>query len=216
LFLRLCPFDSLNPGILEPCIYKILTMQDFYQKNYQAYHEKTFSIDPTSFLDPLARKLPAEAFVLDVGCGSGRDLLWMKKRGFDVIGFEQSPGLAELAREITGCEILEGDFETYDFSSILVDAVILVGSLVHLPHQRFPNVFENITSAISDNGLVLITLKEGSGDLKNPDGRIFYLWEDPKAREMFDTLGFKVCDFSSSVSKTGSGDVWMTYVLDKE
>jgi hypothetical protein len=46
-------------------------------------------------------------------------------------------------------------------------------------------------------------------------GRTFYLWEDPKAREVFDTLGFKVCDFSTSVSKTGSGDVWMSYVLDK-
>jgi len=39
-----------------------------------------------------------------VGCGSGRDLLWMKKQDFDVIGFERSPGLAELARENAGCE----------------------------------------------------------------------------------------------------------------
>ena len=29
------------------------------------------------------------------------------------------------------------------------------------------------------------------------------------------TLEFTVCDFSASVSKTGSGDVWMSYVLDK-
>jgi len=35
--------------------------------------------------------------VLDVGCGSGRDLLWMKKWNFEVIGFERSPGFAELA-----------------------------------------------------------------------------------------------------------------------
>jgi SAM-dependent methyltransferase len=190
-------------------------MQNFYQKNYQAYHEKTFSIDPSSFLSPLAKRLPPEAFVLDVGCGSGRDLLWMKKKGFEVIGFEQSPGLAELARDNAGCEVIEGDFEAYDFSSILVDAVMLIGSLVHVPHEIFPKVFENITSAISDDGNVLITLKEGSGNSTAPDGRTFYLWEDPKAREMFDTLGFKVCDFSSSVSKTGSEDVWLSYILDK-
>ena len=190
-------------------------MQNYYQKNYQAYHEKTFSIDPSSFLSPLAKRLPPEAFVLDVGCGSGRDLLWMKKRGFDVIGFEQSPGLAELARDNAGCEVIEGDFETYDFSSILVDAVMLVGALVHVPHEGFPKVFENITSAIPDDGSVLITLKEGSGNLTAPDGRTFYLWEDLKLLELFDSLGFKVCDFSSSVSKTGSDDLWMTYVLDK-
>ena len=190
-------------------------MQNYYQKNYQAYHEKTFSIDPSSFLSPLAKRLPPEAFVLDVGCGSGRDLLWMKKRGFEVIGFEQSPGLAELARDNAGCEVIEGDFETYDFSSILVDAVMLVGALVHVPHEGFSNVFENITSAISDDGSVLITLKEGSGNSTAPDGRTFYLWEDPKLRELFDSLGFKLCDFLSSVSKTGSGDVWLSYVLDK-
>jgi len=31
-----------------------------------------------------------------VGCGSGRDLLWLKNRGFKVIGFERPKGLAEL------------------------------------------------------------------------------------------------------------------------
>jgi len=191
-------------------------MSNYYQKNYKAYHEKTFSIDPTSFLAPLAQRLPADAFVLDVGCGSGRDLLWMKKRGFDVIGFERSDGLAELARDNVGCEVIQGDFETYDFSSIFVDAIMLVGALVHVPHERFSEVFKNITASISRRGNVLITLKEGQGDRIDADNRIFYLWEDPKAREVFDTLGFKVCDFSTSVSKTGSGDFWMSYVLDKE
>ncbi len=109
---------------------------------------------------------------------------------------------------------IEGDFESYDFSSFLVDAIMLVGALVHVPHERFSDVFQNITSAIPDNGSVLITLKQGSGDLTDPDGRIFYLWEDPRARELFDTLGFKVCDFSTSVSKTGSGNVWLSYVLE--
>jgi SAM-dependent methyltransferase len=191
-------------------------MSDYYQENYKAYHEKTFSIDPSSFLRPLAQRLPAEAFVLDVGCGSGRDLLWMKKQGFDVIGFERSPELAELARDNAVCEVIEGDYETYDFSLIQVDAVLLVGIMPHVPREKFSNVFINITSAISDNGLVLTTLKEGSGDITYPDGRILYLWEDAKAREMFDTLGFKVCDFSSSVSKTGTGALWMSYVLEKE
>ena len=85
-------------------------MNDYYQHNYKAYHEKTFHIDPSSFLEPLAGRLPPDAFILDVGCGSGRDLLWMKKQGF-----ERSPGLAELARENAGCEVIKADFETLPF-----------------------------------------------------------------------------------------------------
>ncbi len=191
-------------------------MNDYYQHNYKAYHEKTFHIDPSSFLEPLARRLPPEAFILDVGCGSGRDLLWMKKRGFEVIGFERSPGLAELARENAGCEVIEADFEIYDISAIMVDAVMIVGALVHIPHDRFRVVFRNITSALTENGSVLLTLKEGEESRVDSDGRIFYLWQDAKARELFESIGFKVCDFSKSVSKTGSGEVWMSYVLEKQ
>ena len=124
--------------------------------------------------------------------------------------------LISLARDNADCEVIEGDFETYDFSSIFVDGVMLVGAPVHVSHERFSEVFKNITASISMRGNVLITLKEGEGDRTDADNRIFYLWEDPKARELFDTLGFKVCDFSTSVSKTGSEDVWMSYVLDKK
>jgi SAM-dependent methyltransferase len=192
-----------------------MKMTDFYQKYYKAYHEETFPIDPSSFLEVLVKKLPAEAFILDVGCGSGRDLLWIKKQGFEAIGFERSPGLARLARENVGCEVIEGDFETHDFSLFLVDAIMLVGALVHVPYERFSKIFENITSAISKHGVVLITLKEGSEVRTDSDGRTFYLWQDQKARRVFDTLGFTVCDVLKSVSKTGSHDVWMSYVLDK-
>ncbi len=87
--------------------------------------------------------------------------------------------------------------------------------MVHTPYERFAEVFKNITASISSRGNVLITLKEGCGDRTDADNRIFYLWQDQKAREMFDTLGFEVRDFSKAVSKTGSGDVWMSYVLDK-
>ena len=56
-------------------------------------------MDPSSFLQPFASHLAEGSLILDVWCGSGRDLLWLKNRGFKVIGFERSKGLAELARD---------------------------------------------------------------------------------------------------------------------
>lgn len=66
-------------------------MPDYYHINPQTYHQNTFSIDPAPFLTPLADRLPAGSLVLDVGCGSGRDLCWMKSKGFRVMGLERSP-----------------------------------------------------------------------------------------------------------------------------
>jgi SAM-dependent methyltransferase len=191
-------------------------MPDYYQKKYKSYHEKTFRIDPSDFLAPFAERLTAGAIVLDVGCGSGRDLLWMNKKGFDVIGFDSSPGFVKLAMENVGCEVIEGNFETYAFSAISADAIMLIGAMVHIPYERFSDVFRNIISSLSDFGIILITLKEGTGTITDTEGRTFYLWQDEKARAIFESHGFKICDFSKSDSKTGSGEIWLGYVLEKK
>jgi len=57
-------------------------MKDFYRENHREYFERTFNIDPSTFLSQLVAKLPPGSFILDVGCGSGRDLLWLKNCGF--------------------------------------------------------------------------------------------------------------------------------------
>ena len=190
-------------------------MKDFYQENYRKYHEQTFSIDPASFLSPLVSSLARGSTVLDVGCGSGRDMKWLKDRGFRPAGFERSRGLAALAREYSGCPVLEGDFESYDFSGMEMDTVLLVGALVHVPHESFQAVFSRILKALKPGGHVLITMKEGVQDAGISKDRIFYQWLDEYLREVFGQLNLKVIDFSRQVSKIRKTDVWLGYVLKK-
>ncbi|MBW1940925.1 MAG: methyltransferase domain-containing protein [Deltaproteobacteria bacterium] len=117
---------------------------DYYQTHYREYHQRTFSIDPSSYLEPFAGRLAPRCRILDIGCGSGRDLLWLKGKGFEVSGFESSPGLAGIARKMTECTVIEGDFELYDFSGLSTDAILASGSLVHLPHHRLSQVIQRI------------------------------------------------------------------------
>jgi len=191
-------------------------MKDFYRENHKKYFERTFSLDPSSFLSPLAAKLSPGALILDIGCGSGRDLLWLKNRGFAVTGFERSPELAGLARSYTGCEVIEGDFASYDFSSLRADAVILVGALVHIKHDDFADVLMNIAVSLKRRGLMMITVKEGTGTSKGADGRIFYLFQDYDLEAIFTLLGFRILEFSRSASKTGTGEIWLQYLLQRE
>ncbi|MDZ7760171.1 MAG: hypothetical protein U5L00_07945 [Desulfovermiculus sp.] len=55
--------------------------KSFYQNQAQAYFDQTFGVDPSSFLLPLIRHLSPGARILDVGCGAGRDMLWLTNRG---------------------------------------------------------------------------------------------------------------------------------------
>lgn len=190
-------------------------MKDYYRENHIEYFERTFNLDSSSFLSSLTAKLAPGASVLDIGCGSGRDLLWLKNRGFKVTGFERSPGLAGLARKSAGCDILEGDFTSYDFSSIRADAVILIGALVHIPHDGFAAVLRNIAKALTTDGLMLITAKEGTGKAEGADGRIFYLFRREELEAIFASLGFQILGFSRDLSKTGTGETWLRYLLKK-
>lgn len=188
-------------------------MQNFYQRHYRTYHQKTFHIDPSSFLEPLIRHLTPGDTLLDVGCGSGRDLLWLKEHGFKVTGFERSEGLAALAQKCVGCEIIGGDFETFDFSEQTFDAILLSGSLVHIPHAQLEVVFGRVMSGLDEGGKVLVSLKEGQGSSIDGDGRIFYLWQNEALRDIFSRHGFTVLEYHRAVSKVNSGDTWLSYVL---
>ena len=188
-------------------------MKRYYQENYLRYYDETVTIDPASFLWPLTRCLLPGGSVLDVGCGSGRDMRWLKDRGFRPEGFERSEGLAVLARAHAGCPVREGDFEVYDFSGMEVDAVLLVGTLVHVSHDRFKEVFSGILQALKPGGHALLTLKGGDQDAEVSGDRVFYRWLDEYLREVFDHLNLMVLDFSRQVSKIRKTDVWLGYVL---
>ena len=190
-------------------------MPDYYTKHFQAYHQKTFFIDPSSFLEPLKNNLVPGCRILDIGCGSGRDMLWLKNHGFSVSGFERSAGSAELARQKTGCDVIEGDLEDVDFAELPSDAVLLAGSLVHVPHEKLPAVFKRVTTGLRPDGKVLITLKQGHGQASDEHGRVFYFWQESDLEAIFANLGFFVLNFSKQVSKVNAHDVWLGFVLEK-
>ena len=190
-------------------------MKQFYEIHHQQYFNDTVEIDPCSFLSPLIAELKAKARILDIGCGSGRDMLWFKNKGYEPTGFEQSPSLAKLAHDYSGCPVIEGDFTAFNFSSLSFDALVLIGALVHITTLNFPNVFMSVCNALSSDGLILITMKEGKGISLNSDGRTFTLWQQDDLEAIFLNENFQILSFSRQISKLRYSDIWMTYILKK-
>jgi SAM-dependent methyltransferase len=187
---------------------------DFYSQNPEFYFKRTFCVDPSSFIDPFLSILPAGASVIDVGCGSGRDLLWMKNRGYRAVGFERSKEMARLAVAGSGCKVIVGDFETYDFSKLSYDAVYSSGGMVHVPHDRFVPLFENIIRCLpATDRYAYISLKSGQGTRTDSRGRVFYLWQDEDLRKIFADHGFRVVSHSYSESLVNSKDDWLGFTL---
>ena len=191
-------------------------MSDYYKHHFQVYHERTFGVDPSSFLNTLTIHLESGNTIVDVGCGSGRDILWLNNRGYDVIGLERSRGLAGLARTHTACRIIEADFETYDFTKLSADALLMIGTLVHLPQPKFSKTLKAICRALKNHGFLLITMKQGNGTVTDPDGRQFYLWQDENLRNVFQSQNLSVTDFFRQPSIINPDESWLGYLLKKQ
>jgi len=188
-------------------------LNNFYENNHQQYFDSTVGIDPSVFLEPLAGLLKPKATILDIGCGSGRDLLWFAERGFCPTGFEQSPSLARLARKHSNCPVIEGDFSRFNFSDLQFSALIFVGSLVHISPEALPTILTSTCQALTPGGLLLITLKEGNGTSLAADGRVFTLWSRPDIEKVFAASNLHIIDFSRQISKIRPDDIWLGYVL---
>jgi SAM-dependent methyltransferase len=192
----------------------VTRMGDYYRCHYRSYYDATADIDPEPFLGHFARRLAPGDRVLDVGCGSGRDLRWLRRKGMTATGFERSPELADLARRLSGCEVIEGDFTRYDFRPLAVDAVMLCGALVHIPHNRLTDVLDRILAALdpaSGRRLVYLSLKEGDGTAVDRRGRRFHFWRDGPLRDLMTACGLHILDFRRSPSADGRGDAWLGY-----
>ena len=190
-----------------------MTLADFYEKNHAEYFNSTVDIEPASFLVPLTRFLHSEATILDIGCGSGRDLSWFQKHGYCPTGFERSPGLARLAAQHSGCPVIKGNFLTYDFNTLSFDALVFIGSLVHLSRDMLTPVINSTSQALNKKGHILLTLKEGKGTSQTADGRLFTLWSRNELTRVFRSCGLEFVDFSRVVSKFRKEDIWLGFVL---
>ncbi len=92
----------------------------YYRENARSFFDSTTSVDMSVLHDAFLSKLPANAHILDAGCGSGRDAKAFADRGFKVSAFDASPELASLASQHCGFDVSVRTFgdvvelETFD------------------------------------------------------------------------------------------------------
>ncbi|MEN8257634.1 MAG: class I SAM-dependent methyltransferase [Thermodesulfobacteriota bacterium] len=76
------------------------------------------------------RKIPGK--LLEVGCGSGDRLVWMRKAGWEVEGQEVDPKAAESARTAHGIKVHFGELEKLDLAEGSYDVIIMNHVIEHV------------------------------------------------------------------------------------
>lgn len=159
---------------------------EYYDKHAADFVESTFAVDMGSLYQPFIELLPFPAHILDLGCGSGRDSLAFKNKGYHVVAMDYSEKLVKEATERTGIPVRYQSF--YELDEVEVyDGIWACASLLHCERSRLIEVIQKMLRATKTNGVIYMSFKYGDSD-REKDGRYFTDLNEQQAKDMLEQI----------------------------
>jgi len=209
----------------------------YYDDNAEQYYKNTINFDPEDlclmFKDGVRRfsnKPPGDMRVLDLGCGAARDSFYLSGEGFEVTGIDLSFKLLSHSVSSDACDhicrqfrslrrpdFLCADFLKLPFKNDSFDAVFAQASLLHVPKKNIAAVINEVNRVTRPGGLIYFSVKEGSGESLDAEGRFFAYYDREEMAAKFSDNGFSVVDFRRKPSRDGLNNeaVWLMYLALK-
>lgn len=116
----------------------------FWEQTYGDKSVSTFSKGPTVDVKEFYGIFPPHSLVLDVGCGEGRNSIFLAGEGHKVEAFDLSENGVAKAREIAREQGVEAAFFQQDLGEFAFQKdydVILSHGVLHLPRKAVRDAF---------------------------------------------------------------------------
>ena len=132
---------------------------EFYCKA-EDYFPKKYNTNPvhSEVLEAMDTVKPCKA--LDLGCGQGRNSLFLAQQGFDITAVDQNELSLEILRSIVEQEDIEMTVGIYDINSASIgqtyDFIVSTVVLMFLQADRIPAIIQNMQEQTSIGGYNLI------------------------------------------------------------
>ena len=151
-------------------------------------------------LTAFIKSLPAQARVLDLGCGPGRAAARMAQAGLQVDAWDASPEMAALAREKFGLDARVATFDALD-ADAAYDGIYANFSLLHAPRSEMPGHLDRIANALTARGVFHIGLKIGVDEKRDSLGRFYAYYEESELVELLESAGFEILSRATGTEK---------------
>ena len=164
-------------------------MSNYYSTHSQEYIDSTIDIDMT-YNHELFLSHFSGGVILDVGFGSGRDMLYFRSKGYEVEGIDPEQAFVDHALSL-GLHVIKSDVLSYRPDKAY-DGIWANASLLHLPREKMIEAIERLKGMLSDKGILFISLKKGIGETVDELGRLMTYVSEEELME----LGLEILSIS--------------------
>ena len=186
----------------------------YYNDYAKDYIDKTININMKESYDFFLKYAKPKSKLLDIGFGSGRDMLYFKSLGFDVYGIDPEPKFVEEAKKkglnvdcssLTDCF---NDFEAYD--SIWASA-----SMHHIPKALLKQDFSFCSNMLKKDGIMYCSFKYGDFEGYDELGRYFLYQTEKSILEYLKDTDLKIIEVKITNDNLNRDNKWLNVILKK-
>lgn len=189
---------------------------NYYEKNAEAFTAGTVDVEFVDIPNKFVNLLPKNAYILDYGCGSGRDTKYFIARGFKVDAVDGSEKLCRIASENTGIAVQHMFFSELNAAE-KYDGIWACASILHLPKEELQDVFHKMTRAVKSGGYIYTSFKYGEYEGYR-NGRYFIDFTEKSFEEFIGAYsGVEMIEqWVSADARPDRGDEkWLNIILRK-
>ena len=133
---------------------------NYYNENAQSFASGTVSVEFTEMQDRFLEKLDPGAYILDFGCGAGRDTKYFLSQGYLVDAMDGSEQLCRIASDHTGIKVRQMLFQELEVNE-KYDGIWACASILHLPKKELKEVLKKMLTALKTDGWIYTSFKYG-------------------------------------------------------
>ena len=133
----------------------------YYDQHADAFVQSTMNADMNRARERFLKYLPEGAFILDFGCGSGRDAKAFLEGGYQVDAVDGSAELCRIASALIGIPVRQMLFQDLCAEG-LYDGIWACASILHLSRTDLKEVLFKITTALKTGGILYTSFKYGT------------------------------------------------------
>jgi len=190
---------------------------DYYNKNAKLYFEQTISGDLKENYEKFLSKIPEKSYILDFGCGSGRDSKYFMEKGYKVKAIDGSMEMCKLASKYINQNVECMTFDQLNDENTY-DGIWACSSILHVEKENLPDTLNKMIKSLKQNGVIFTAFKKGTGyEIKDSKYYNFITKEELEEILKDLNLNVEVIDYFETLSSTKRPTkvIWSNYIIKK-